>query len=962
MKEDVERVFLPVPDFRSMGNKTAINTVIVSSSIGVSLPPPNYATCLEGKVGDTNPQNEKTTIFIQGLCSPDCGHKQHYTRAAKRLKINQVSGDKSNVNTVVTNSDIENEARSIRNLDTYQSEAIEKERRNNFNVTGRRTNSNLRSCIKIDSEDNELFTEEEPAHSTNLETVLPWSISKEDTESAIKEYENIRTAKDVTQKLKSGLNQTSDIDHQDSDNWTEGGSSIYVDAFNLALETVLQDEGHLFNSKELEVFANWRKLDYEAQFLLFLRKSSAWHRINSLKYYDDISDLSAAVMTLQCNRDLSQSCNQTVLDTELADLTSRGDVIELGSSFTFADSSTEKITTLEEALSLLSLEELKIISKDAKVSGKNKPEIYKALCNVSKCQSGLGWKKLKRYSSSNEWDNQSDLDAICSHELDNTIPDGKPYEYFFQKALEIIGPCIRLSLSALKVFERVHLVFYRSTEWTEKSLITMILARISRRNFPQYIISRSANIFGSRSDLLEFETALQMQFHVDQLLIETAGNRSDQSERFKKILAIVDQVYPRWKRLIQKEKNQANQYSFKNAPQNNDNSLNDISGEALYLLRFSPAWVYTRILHKGLYVLGRLKQYEREYDLITELLNQKFFHPARRGPWYQRKALLEEHYMYQFSRSPPTTDVESQKKYWKRIALSTCEKGLQDNNCHQIFHYDLQKRICKLEKQIKIPKREKHDFTHLLLCKPTDVWIEGIQVVKENKTINSAISNNDHFGEERSKGRNTKTIWIDEVEGGGECSVEAMCLSSYRTRGYKGFHAEGGILLTLFAYLFYDILFLYVPNVFQTAYQTCPLDLFSDNFYPSRVSEINHRLVAIENGAAPQLIQTVDQQERDKRTCIVGLNWDYATQDLLEIVNCLNPCALALICRVLAQEYRIRRGGLPDLFLWHVAKREVIFAEVKSVNDRLSETQRLWIHVLTGAGLRVELCHAVAKE
>lgn len=31
---------------------------------------------------------------------------------------------------------------------------------------------------------------------------------------------------------------------------------------------------------------------------------------------------------------------------------------------------------------------------------------------------------------------------------------------------------------------------------------------------------------------------------------------------------------------------------------------------------------------------------------------------------------------------------------------------------------------------------------------------------------------------------------------------------------------------------------------------------------------------------------------------------------------------------------------------------------VKSENDRLSETQRMWIHVLTSAGVRVELCAA----
>jgi Fanconi-associated nuclease 1 len=81
----------------------------------------------------------------------------------------------------------------------------------------------------------------------------------------------------------------------------------------------------------------------------------------------------------------------------------------------------------------------------------------------------------------------------------------------------------------------------------------------------------------------------------------------------------------------------------------------------------------------------------------------------------------------------------------------------------------------------------------------------------------------------------------------------------------------------------------------------------------------------------------------------------------------------------MAQEYAVRGGGVPDLFLWRPARDEkengeprrettrtgegeVMFVEVKSENDRLSETQRLWISVLLGAGVRVELCHAIARE
>lgn len=609
----------------------------------------------------------------------------------------------------------------------------------------------------------------------------------------------------------------------------------------------------------------------------------------------------------------------------------------LESSFSFADASKDCITDFEEASSLLNLEELKAIAKEAKVQGKNKSELLKALRKMSQRQSGLGWVGLKRSDSE-----ASAVSDSGENDDEDSMSDMNRDKHFLRKILAITGPCIRLSLQTLKLFERVHLVFYRSTEWTDKSLTTIILARISRRNFPDYIVSRSANIFSSRSELLEFEAALRTQFRVDNIL-EFNGNPKTQG--LEEVLSIFEEVYPRWKVLLAEEQRKENRV-YK-------------SGEGAYLRRFSPAWVYTRIIHKGTYVLGRFKQHEREHTVLSELLNQHLFHAARRGAWYQRKALLEEHYMHAIQSPPGIKDVEQQKRHWKRISLRTCEQGLQDKDCHMIYHYDLQKRIRKLEKSLKIPMREQHDFGHVSLAKPIEVTVEGIQLKKEYL---ASLKRRSGAGIMEERQRSTKTIWVDEHEGGGECSVEEMCLSDYRSRGFKGYHAEGGIIRTLFAYLFFDVLFVYIPNVFQTPYQTCPLDLHTDAFFPSRASEINHRLVEIANGDAARLIREVYEREHEKSTCVIGLKWDFELDDLLEIVGCFEGQALATVCKVMAQEYRVRGGGIPDLFLWDPEKKQVVFSEVKSENDRLSDTQRLWIHVLTGAGIRVELCNAVARE
>ena len=593
------------------------------------------------------------------------------------------------------------------------------------------------------------------------------------------------------------------------------------------------------------------------------------------------------------------------------------------------------------------LDELKTIAKEAKVQGKNKKELLTALRTSSGKQSGLEFRGLRR-------SNTGESNILIGVETEDDVGDGAETPsyrtnrdaYYTRKILDHTGKCIRLSLGPLKLFERVHLVFYRSTEWTEKSLTTIILAKISRRNFPQYIVSRSTNIFTTRDLLLEFEASLRVQFKVDSIL---EFNATRGRAGLEQVRAIFEDVYPRWKVLLAEEQAKEGR-SYE-------------TGEGAYLRRFNPAWVYTRIVHKCLHPIARFKEHKLEHEILKELLQQRLFHAARRGIWYQRKALLEEHYMHALTANEGRSE-DAQKKHWKRVALRTCEEGLEDQECHLIYHYDLQKRIKKLEKSLKIPLREQHDFGHAGLVKPVERKVDGVRVERERSPTKNGNRRNSEAMTTLSR-RGAKTIWINEHEDGGECSVEAMCLSHYRYLGWKGYHSEGGIVRTLFAFLFYDVLFTYVPNVFQTEYQTCPLDLFTDSFYITRISEINARLAEISNGGAETIFKKTWDDHVGNQTCVVGLRWDYDYDDLVEIIRAFGREKLSTVCMVMAQEYQQRGGGIPDLFLWKIegdGRGEVMFSEVKSENDRLSDTQRLWIHVLTGAGIRVELCHAVAKE
>lgn len=91
---------------------------------------------------------------------------------------------------------------------------------------------------------------------TELESALP---PIETDQDAIEAYDAMKAAEEAS---KLGLEG-----RMSERKWVRGKSSIYVDAFNLALDTVLEEESHLFDEAEMTVFRQWRELPYEPQYL-----------------------------------------------------------------------------------------------------------------------------------------------------------------------------------------------------------------------------------------------------------------------------------------------------------------------------------------------------------------------------------------------------------------------------------------------------------------------------------------------------------------------------------------------------------------------------------------------------------------------------------------------------------------------------------------------------------------------
>ncbi|RKP10812.1 hypothetical protein THASP1DRAFT_21527 [Thamnocephalis sphaerospora] len=337
-------------------------------------------------------------------------------------------------------------------------------------------------------------------------------------------------------------------------------------------------------------------------------------------------------------------------------------------------------------------------------------------------------------------------------------------------------------------------------------------------------------------------------------------------------------------------------------------------------------WVYTRIMGHGLKALARLKRYEDEAALLCKLLDQRTYCIGARGVWYERLALVQERYLHD-----------------RRAALATCGRALEDPTVWTASQQTIQRRVLKLQRILAVPFSEQRSFTHLSIREADVIFISGVRV-----------------GTSPSGTRAVYRLGEDATEG----TVEELALCHYASQGYQGLHAEGSI----FTLLFWDILFSERDGAFETAEQSAPLDLATDAFYVGCRGEIDARLrqiedVDVEHGKVLIPIRDVDEDEHDtatplsrlylqlisqvyareapRNTMCAGVSWQYSRTVLLEIARCLGGSALSAICRLLAQEYTRWSSGVPDLCLWKSSTSECKFVEVKSPNDRLSESQKV---------------------
>ncbi|KAL1944729.1 hypothetical protein VTO73DRAFT_3159 [Trametes versicolor] len=681
----------------------------------------------------------------------------------------------------------------------------------------------------------------------------------------------------------------------------------------------------------------------------------------------------------------------------------------------FADD--EEQTTPLELLDCLNTDELADIAKQLKIKlrSKKRDVLIESILRSSSTQGTLAFPVVGSRKGKGKDMVQSTLPFGSSK--GKKLQQGKlpfkpldPYKTQQDRvrimAMNKLEKCIRLNADVVALFRRANLVYFRSTQHTPELLTPAVLARAKKWKFAEYVYARTPDIWRTRAELLAYEDALAVEAEVDDLLDNVYGpgargrdrstmsrtpgpgrtktpvtprkgtrvvadtpkggkaivQEDEESTRVKNarlVKDILESHYPRWQALVDTK------------PEGDDD------GRRNALQRFECGHILTRVVCKGAHALGILHEYEQELAVLDALLAQKRWRRGRRGRWHDRRALLLMKHL-----RDATEDDDEQLRV-EKAALTGVIAALEDQDTHIVFRPMLERRLTRCERWVDVPLGERHQCEGKQK-KAEPVHVGGVRLdrrlqldeagcvvnvpttggkgkevdVKARATLLRFLGAEDtprkpgaDVKPEKTTG---KSVW--RGRDGEEVSVEMLALQYYEGKGFKGFHCEGRIVTTLFGLLFWDIIFAPVPGAFETRYQSAPLDLAEDTFYYVRQPLADARLAEIKDGRAAEILEAAYDEHQGKMC--VGVRWDlFEKDDLLGIVKGLKANGLAIICKLMCEEYAARTGGVPDLILWHPTDNTTKFVEVKGPNDSLQENQKVWIDVLSRAGVEVELCH-----
>ncbi|KAF1782573.1 hypothetical protein GQ600_10995 [Phytophthora cactorum] len=373
------------------------------------------------------------------------------------------------------------------------------------------------------------------------------------------------------------------------------------------------------------------------------------------------------------------------------------------------------------------------------------------------------------------------------------------------------------------------------------------------------------------------------------------------------------------------------------------------SGIPVFFSKCNAGYHLVRILHTAVGLYEKMRKYQIATLLLNELLTAPFLE-RKRGYWWDRLALNLEH-----------LKCADQ-------ARDTCVNALEDPHVLAADRIAIQRRLNRLNRRKERDERirvESLSTADLLLQSTGTSLIAPIMDNEDDEE--KAVPAEAHVSYEyrknhivgrplnRQTGEKSRFVGFDDEP----CTVEQLVLQYYRDHhrvdeisvenarfgGWYGVHSEGMVFGNLFGILMWDVLYASIPDVFQTPFQSAPLDFgYADVFYESRRDLIERRLAQVKSDWTMEELLTTFVTRWNSEFGKVSRFVHWPSDDVamlqyhLLTTAAIGRTQLANLLRYMAtsKEFHQAQNGLPDLLLLRIELS-------KPKNDPVSPTPQLAI-------------------
>eukprot|EP00644_Phytophthora_capsici_P016711 jgi/Phyca11/10218/fgenesh1_pm.PHYCAscaffold_47_\ len=412
------------------------------------------------------------------------------------------------------------------------------------------------------------------------------------------------------------------------------------------------------------------------------------------------------------------------------------------------------------------------------------------------------------------------------------------------------------------------------------------------------------------------------------------------------------------------------------------------SGIPAYFSKCNAGYHLVRSLHTAVGLYEKMRKYQISTLLLNELLGAPFLE-RKRGYWWDRLALNLEH-----------LKCSDQ-------ARDACVNALEDPHVLAADRIALQRRLNRLERQRNrgetIPM-ESLPTADLLLHNTGNSMItpsleDNVSIDEANGAAHTSYEyrRNHIIGRplNRQTGEKSRFVGYDDEP----CTVEQFVLQYCRgyeisgdklkTGGWYGVHSEGVVFGNLFGVLMWDVLYASIPDVFQTPFQSAPLDFgYADIFYETRRDLIERRLAQVKDEWTMEELLTRFVTRWNSEFGKVSRFVHWPTDGLASLqfhllaIAAIERAQLASLLRYMATSkefHQAQNEGSEEIIseaklevqpllrvldlLRDTKYAQLKVVEVKGPRDRLSDKQLLWLEVLSEEiGLDASVMHVEEPE